>query len=117
MEGIAWLVRNRVEANKSWLGGSTYHGVIHHKGQFTSVGGRLWNMAGDPNALSVLDIKAYKRALTLAREIYKGSIADPTGGALFFHSGQRESLPSNSAAFFGRLKPTGKNIPPFYFYK
>jgi hypothetical protein len=62
-------------------------------------------------------LASYKRALEVARGVHDGAIPDPTGGAMFFHSGEREELPEKHAKFFARLKSTGKDIPPFYFYK
>ncbi|MBI5756782.1 MAG: cell wall hydrolase, partial [Nitrospirae bacterium] len=121
MEGVAWVVRNRV-MSQGWP--DTYYGVIHQRIQFSSVppncGDRcnLWNKAGNPQAFSGKSLSAYYMALTVSAEVYNGTTADPTGGALFYHSGARESLPAKSAAFFGTLTPSiPKPLGPFYFYK
>lgn len=120
MEGVAWVVRNRVVANKLWFGGSTYHGVIHHKGQFTSVGDHLWNDAGKPGALSnPKDIEAYKRALTVARGVYNGTIPDPTDGAQYFHSYEKQDHGwFGTTMANGRIRPANpEKIGPFWFFK
>lgn len=120
MESVAWVVRNRVEANKSWLGRNTYRGVIHHKGQFTSVGLDLWNDAGAPDVLSnPKDIAAYKRALEAARGVYNGKIKDPTNGAVYFHTYDEQLH-----GWFGKSSRSGRITPanpeskgPFWLFK
>jgi spore germination cell wall hydrolase CwlJ-like protein len=119
MEGVAWVVRNRVEANRSWFGGNTYNGVIHKTGQFTSIGTSRWNEAGDPETLSGPALTAYKRALTVARGVYKGTISDPTDGAHYFHSYAKQFYGWFDTAYAnGRITPAKPDkIGPFWFFK
>ena len=119
MEGLGSVVRSRVEA-KGFP--DTYYGVIHQKNQFSSVRPYCrnecfqWDASGNPQNLSGTSLASYKRAFTVAEGIYNGSIDDPTGGALFFHSGTLESLPKKNANFFRTVAFT-KKIGGTSFYK
>jgi spore germination cell wall hydrolase CwlJ-like protein len=84
MEAVAWTVRNRVE---SPLFPHTFEEVILQKNQFPSIGGKLWKEAGNPAVLRGPSLRAYNRALAVARGVLTGTIPDPTRGALYFHSG------------------------------
>ncbi len=90
MAAVAWVVRNRVDASfgDGWDDCDTYQDAILSHGQFTSVGGgprSLWNMFANPESLAPANLAAYNEALAVGQQVYEGSIADPTGGATFFH--------------------------------
>jgi RHS repeat-associated protein len=114
MEGVAWVMRNRVA---SPLFPATYEAVINQPRQFVSVGGRLWQEAGNPEALRGPSATAYARALSVAEGVYCGGIPDPTGGALYFHSGD----PSPWFQRAEKEQRIQKSIPdpigPFTFYR
>jgi len=117
LEGVAWVVRNRVE---SPLFPNTYEGVIFQRTpskQFVSVGGNLWETAKNPALLRGPDAAAYARALTVAEGVYSGAIPDPTNGALYFHSGEPTSW-FQRAVRAGSIRQTIlEPIGPFTFYK
>jgi RHS repeat-associated protein len=114
MEGVMSVARNRVE---SGIFPGSYEGVIHQPGQFQSVGGSLWQQAGNPAALTGRNAAAYATALTVAEGIYYGTIPDPTGGALCFHSGPRIGW-FERAFTAGRIRLSiPDSIGPFTFYK
>ncbi len=108
MEGVASTIQNRVESGQF---GDTYADVIFQKGQFTSVGGKLWEMAGNPSTLTGPNTAAYARALSVAEDVYYGKVADPTGGAVAFHSLDQYTHPGST-----RWKFTTE-IGPFKFFK
>ena len=109
MEGVGHVIRNRVEVPGF---SKTYEGVIYQRGQFAEVGSPLWREAGNPAALRGDAAAAYSRALTVAEGIYYGTIPDPTGGAVAFHSIEgRYTHPGSSRWEFI------KEIGPFKFFK
>jgi spore germination cell wall hydrolase CwlJ-like protein len=85
--GVASVVRNRVLSSQF---PNTYSGVINQPRQFDAVGGSLWtnhfdaagNFIGFTSAMG-----AYRDSFYIARQVIAGTIRDPTGGAVFFHSG------------------------------
>jgi hypothetical protein len=98
--------------NRSSLGA-----IIFQSGQFTSIGGRLWDKANNPNLLRGTDKIAYETALTVAPLVYYGLIPDPTNGAVFFHSGWPP--PSGHQKMIDRktIEEKGKRIGGHYFYR
>jgi len=88
MKGVAWVVKNRLMANRSdW--GNTYHLVILPPDQFSAMNPEDDNfpILIDPlNTESQVTKDAWKKAYEVAREVINGSVDDPTEGALFFHS-------------------------------
>jgi spore germination cell wall hydrolase CwlJ-like protein len=87
MEGVGWVVRNRVES-PLYPHAKTYEAVIFDTKfgrQFKEVDHPRWKEAANPAALSGSDAMAYKRAFAVAVGVYYGTIPDPTKGALFFH--------------------------------
>ncbi len=115
MEGVAWSVRNRVDSNKKYFGGDTYAGVIYNSGEFDSIGGTRWNEVGNPSGLKGTAATAYNRALTVATGVYRGTISDPTNGAVYFHSGSASTW-FQSATKTGKIQQT-TIIGKFTFYK
>jgi spore germination cell wall hydrolase CwlJ-like protein len=118
MEGVAWVVRNRVADPRF---PNSYQGAIFQRNQFVSVGGRLWTQAGNPAALRGTSLTAYNRALSVAQGVYAGAIADPTRGALYFHSGGPTPW-FQGAIVAGRIQSTLIVPPPpqppvFTFYR
>jgi RHS repeat-associated protein len=114
MEGVGYVVKNRVDSSQF---PNSYSGVIHQKNQFDSVGKTLWNAAANPGSMSSANQAAYRRAGDVARSVYFGMILDPTGGALYFHSGPISASPwFQSALNSGRISPTVV-IGPFSFYR
>ena len=88
LEGIGWTVRNRIGAPGF---PRSLAGVVFQQGrngtfQYTGVSSRQWARAEDPSSLKGAERDAYSRALDVATGILDGSIADPTGGATYFHS-------------------------------
>lgn len=88
MEGIAWVVKNRVESKKF---PNDYYDVIHQKNkngpEFSSVYSKKneqWKKGGDPSSLSGPNAKAYSKANEVATGVIKGTISDPTNNSLFF---------------------------------
>jgi Cell Wall Hydrolase len=86
--------------------------------QFASVGGRLWNSAANPAALTGDDATAYQAARAIANDLLYGSeynSYDPTLGATYFYSTRNNSPP---AGFFmnslnsGRLRETYRSGDP-----
>ena len=122
MEAVAWTVRNRVE---SPLFPGTFEEVIlqkiGQKNQFRSIGGKLWKEAGNPAVLRGPSLRAYNRALAVARGVLTGTIPDPTRGALYFHSGPPTAW-FQGAMQAGRIQATLVLPPPpqaplFTFYR
>lgn len=68
--------------------------------QFQSVGGRLWNAAANPAALSPSDQLAFRAARATANELLYGSDynpQDPTAGATYFYSSRNNAPPPGSS--------------------
>jgi hypothetical protein len=90
--------------------------------QFSSYQGTLWNKAADPSKLAGRNAEAYARALEVAQGIMNNTIADPTGGAIFFQSGEPYGW-FKSASERGDIEETDyegdENNPSqiFHFYK
>jgi spore germination cell wall hydrolase CwlJ-like protein len=88
--------------------------------QFASVGGRLWNSAANPGALTRNDAIAYQAARTLANDLLYGSeynFEDPTGGATYFYSSGTNTPPPgffSSRINSGRLRKTYEAGRPQY---
>lgn len=118
--GLGHTVLNRMKARGF---PNTLQGVIFDRTpsgvpQFESVGGNLWNLAGNPGALTADNAIAYQAARATANDLLYGSeynFDDPTGGATYFYSTTRNSPP---AGFFtnrinsGRLQETYKAGDP-----
>ncbi len=87
-EAVGWAVRNRVDADagKGFDNDVTYQDAILRKGQFAAVGGNRWKLFADPASMSPGDFAMYKKALSVAKEVYYGLTPDPTGGATFFRA-------------------------------
>jgi spore germination cell wall hydrolase CwlJ-like protein len=112
--GLGNTVLNRMKARGF---PNTLQGVILERAQngvpqFASVGGRLWNAAANPAALTGDDATAYQAARAIAQDLLYGSefnSYDPTLGATYFYSTTNNSPP---AGFFtdrtnsGRLRET-----------
>lgn len=97
MEGIGWVARNRMGAPGF---PDTLRGVINKTDargipEFAAVGNAiwpgndLWKEAADPSTLEGSNIDAYKRAHDVAQGILSGQIADPTGGATYYYTGDK----------------------------
>lgn len=99
---------------------NTLQDVVQQRVQFQSVGGDLWNKAGNPAGLTGDNATAYAAALQMARDLVEGGeyvFDDPTGGATYFYSTKNGSPPDG---FFtrntnsGRLQETyrGRKVSP-----
>ena len=88
--------------------------------QFASVGGRLWNSAANPAALTGNDAIAYRAARGIANDLLYGSefnSYDPTVGATYFYSSPTNTPPPGfftSRVNSGRLQKTYEAGRPQY---
>ena len=92
---------------------NTLQDVILQPNQFNSVGGELWNRAGNPTALTGANALAYAAALYTANEILGGSeyeTGDPTGGATYYYSSGNDKIPGR---FFPDRINSGILIPTY----
>jgi len=92
MTGVAWVVKNRLQAKRSYFG-SSYHDIItkHNQNsyQFSSFNPEKENFPFLTDPLTNRDMKtkqAWATAYTTAQQVINGTSSDPTGGATFFHS-------------------------------
>jgi N-acetylmuramoyl-L-alanine amidase len=80
MAAVLWTIRNRVHANAWW--GRSYIAVCLWPLQYS-----CWNDR-DPNRKLILSLTvtdpSYRQARELARDVFIGKIADPTGGATHY---------------------------------
>jgi len=92
MIGVAWAVKNRLLSKRKYFGFS-YHKIIQKNDgryyQFSSF------IPDDPNFKLLIDpfaknndqtIQSWFKAYDIAVTVISGSVADPTGGATYFHS-------------------------------
>lgn len=94
MLAVGHVIKNRVEAAKKRFGGDSIEGVVKKRKQFS-----CWN-ASDPNRSKLLNLDAYlaeldpgspdrvrwEEAKKIAEDILAGRSADPTRGALYYHT-------------------------------
>lgn len=117
MRGVAWVVKNRLLANRSdW--GNTYHSVILTPNQFSVMNPEDVNfpILTDPlNTESQITKDAWKRAYEVAQEVIKESVDDPTEGALFFHSADYPQKKFTTEDVLGAIFTT--QIDDMLFYK
>jgi len=104
--GLAWSVVNRVGARRfpdslSGVLQQTDRNGNYQLGYDTP----LWRASGDPNSLTGKNALSYQKASDIAEGVLNGSIPDPTGGALYFHSG---AIPS--AVFFPKAIASGRLV-------
>ena len=81
---IGWTVVDRIGVPGFAL---TLAGIVNQPGQFSSVGGSLWNAAAVPQNLTGPNASSYQSALNVANSILSGNTPNPTNGATFFYSG------------------------------
>jgi hypothetical protein len=112
-EGVGWAALNRLGAP----GFAQRFGDLFSRGQFNAVGNPLWRRAANPSSLQGDNAAAYNRALTVANGILDGRIADPTGEAQFFYSGDAPSDYFSRAIDSGRLERIEPRIGPFTFLR
>lgn len=101
---LAWSVVNRVGARRF---PDSLSGVL----QQTDKNGNyqlgydtpLWRASANPSSLTGGNALSYQKASDIAAGVLNGSIPDPTGGALYFHSGD---LPG--AGFFPKGLASGR---------
>ena len=84
LAAVAWVVRNRRDANRPRSWGATVDEVCRKPWQFS-----CWN-ANDPNlakmrAVTVQD-HIFARAMEIGRAVLDGQQPDPTGGATHYHA-------------------------------
>ncbi|XP_045462252.1 spore cortex-lytic enzyme-like [Harmonia axyridis] len=84
---VAWVIKNRARANKSYWGGSVIGDVCRKRLQFSSWNGKTDIAIGDPST--------FQKILQLANSIYDAPASeDPTGGCDHFHSKKMKKYPS-----------------------
>ncbi|KAK9882350.1 hypothetical protein WA026_020872 [Henosepilachna vigintioctopunctata] len=102
---VAWVIKNRAYANKSYWGGRRIGDVCRHRNQFES-----WNGKND---IVINEPSTYQRIKTLTDKIYSAPAhQDPTGGSDHFHSKKMSKYPSWTKNC-KQVKTIGKHI----FYK
>lgn len=88
-QAVAWSIRNRTQARtpkgKAMWWGDTYPGVCQKKYQFS-----CW-LPSDPNYPYLAGEKqippaTYKALCAVARQVLRGEVADPTGGATHYYA-------------------------------
>lgn len=79
---VAWVIKNRAN-HPGWWGRSVREVCLRPQ-QFSS-----WNI-GDPNREKMIDLPDDDHELLAIRDVvekvWSGEIADPTGGATFYHT-------------------------------
>ncbi|KAL3276042.1 hypothetical protein HHI36_020771 [Cryptolaemus montrouzieri] len=84
---VAWVIKNRARANKSYWGGSKIGDVCRKPLQFSS-----WNGKSD---IVVNDRRTYEKIKRLTDSIYDAPASeDPTGSSDHFHSKNMKKYPS-----------------------
>lgn len=84
--GIGCVIRNRTRLNRSYMGGSTYAGVILHRGQFDCFRPQDPN---SPKLLTPLDFEhrsVWEACYEAASQVYQLDVKDVTDGAIFYFS-------------------------------
>lgn len=121
MTAIGWVVKNRVEAKKSYFGDG-YHDVITKNDtvhwQFSPMNPEEednFPLLTDPLGNAETNKKAWSRAYEIAKNVINNKVQDPTDGATFFHSKNlsQEKFITESAPHAIYLKTMGY----FRFYK
>lgn len=93
LAGVGWTVRNRLLKKQSYWG-YTYHEVILMPYQYSAMRTEDNNFPVliDPLASTdPLTLKAWSKSYQIAKGVLDGTITDPTGGAVFYHSKDRSS--------------------------
>ena len=122
MTGAAWVIKNRVDADKKYFG-SSYHEVILKND------GKYWQFSSfipsDPNFKILInplsnkveetDKKAWFISYDIASKIVNNSVIDPTEGATFFHSSDLSQEKFTTQSVPGAIFI--KRIGDFLFYK
>lgn len=80
-EAVGYVASNRIN-DVGWP--DTYDAVINQQGQFDSVGGDLWNQWGNPE--NSIEAASQAKALSVATEVYYGTVPDPTDEATYFRA-------------------------------
>lgn len=114
MEGVGWVVRNRVGAPTFR---NSIEAVIKQPGAFAAIGGDQWNSADDPASLTGGEAASYARACSVAKGVLDGSIPDPRPGSTFFYSGKIPHRFFESGLRSGRLVKNGEPIGSMSFLK
>lgn len=106
--GVAWTVKNRLLAKRTdW--GFSYHEIIQKPSQYSAMNTYDSNFPKltDPfNTGEVGAKEAWYDSFEVAQTITKGTIDDPTDGAVFFHS-----------ADYSQEKFTTRDVPGAIFIK
>ncbi|KAK9881037.1 hypothetical protein WA026_014380 [Henosepilachna vigintioctopunctata] len=85
-EWVAWVIKNRAHANRSYWGGSRIEDVCLKRGQF-----EVWNN-GD---FDVTEPSVYRKIKNMTDEIYDAPMCDdPTGGCDHYNNPDKEGYPS-----------------------
>lgn len=94
--GVAWSVRNRVEANRSdW--GSTYYDVITDPEQYSAfkVDDSNYKLVKDPfYTNNPIDRAAWRASYAIAEQVLLGTVDDPTSGSNHYYDDSAERIPS-----------------------
>jgi len=121
---LGWSAFNRVDKRGFNGGRQDLQDTLTEPKAFQGVGhknpdGRpsQWDLSGQPDKLTGPNKAAFEAAQSAARGILSGAIADPTGGAQFFHSAPKTPPEFQSNLDAGKIEPTGRSIGQFRFYK
>ncbi len=104
---VAWVIKNRVDLNRSYWGGGTIAGVCLHPGQFecwTGHGGNRIEFAKRKEPHVVAAIEVWLPNVFLDR--------DPTNGSDYYNNLDNEGYPP----WINKCRPNVK-IGNFQFYK
>lgn len=121
---LGWSAFNRVDERGFNGGRQDLQDTLTEPDAFQAVGhknpdGRpsQWDLSGQPDKLTGPNKTAFEAAQSAARDILSGAIADPTGGAQFFHSAPKTPPWFQRNLDAGKIEPTGGPIGQFHFYK
>ncbi|MDP4010599.1 MAG: cell wall hydrolase [Candidatus Roizmanbacteria bacterium] len=122
MTGVAWVIKNRLRANRQYFGKSYHEIILKNDGkyyQFSSFNPNEkdnFPLLIDPlKTKNTIIQKAWFNSYEVALRVISGIGNDPTGGATFFHSSDlsREKFVTESVPGAIYIKPIGD----FLFYR
>lgn len=111
-QAVAWVIRNRVLRPGWW--GKDWCGVVTKQSQFTSMVPPAQLADANLRRWPLPEDKSWADAVQVAFDVIVGNVADPTGGATYYHS-----YPLDSP----KLPPWAKtythmaDVGAFHFYK